>query len=188
MDTMKSAERVERRHGQAGGGLRRADHVGITVSSMPQALDFWIGVLGFRLLDQTHYENSPFLENVVGVPGADATLAMIEGPDGHLVELLEYHAPADRQVMKPRSCDIGSVHLAYMVDDMDALLQRVESRGWHPVGMVQTVAGGPRDGLRIAYVRGPDGVTLEFLQAPSSPGGLAANWPNSLGAVPGAIG
>jgi hypothetical protein len=31
---------------------------------------------------------------------------------------------------------------------------------------VQTVQSGERAGLRLVYVRGPDGVTLEFLQRP----------------------
>lgn len=164
------------------GAFRRADHTGITVLSLAESLRFWVDVLGFRLVEQTRYENSGFLENVVGVDGADVTLAMVEGPDGHLVELLEYHAPADRSVMKPRSCDVGSVHLAYLVDRLDDLLAKVEAAGWQRLGEPQTVAGGARDGLRIAYVRGPDGVTLEFLQAPHGPDGHAAPWKNSLGA------
>jgi catechol 2,3-dioxygenase-like lactoylglutathione lyase family enzyme len=164
------------------GPFRRADHTGITVSSVADALHFWVDILGFRLVEQTHYDNSVFLENVVGVMEAEVTLAMVEGPAGHFVELLEYHAPGDRTVMKPRSCDVGSVHLAYMVDRLDTLLDKVEAAGWHRLGAPQTVVGGARDGLRIAYVRGPDGVTLEFLQAPLGADGHAATWNNSLGA------
>lgn len=161
--------------------FRRADHTGITVTSLEDALRFWVDVLGFRFVMRTHYENSVFLENVVGVAGADLTLAMVEGPDGHLVELLEYHAPAARAIVKPRTCDVGSVHLAYMVDRLDELLPRVEAAGWTRLGEPQTVRGGARDGLTIVYVRGPDGVTIEFLQAPAGPDGHAAAWKNSLG-------
>jgi catechol 2,3-dioxygenase-like lactoylglutathione lyase family enzyme len=162
--------------------FRRADHTGITVRSLKDALHFWVDVLGFRFVEQTHFENSVFLENVVGVKDAEVTLAMVEGPDGHLVELLEYHAPGDRQFLKPRSCDVGSVHLAYMVDHLDDLLSKVERAGWMRLGEPQTVLGGARNGLRIAYIRGPDGVTLEFLQAPLRDDGHAASWKNSLGA------
>lgn len=162
--------------------FRRADHTGVTVVSLAESLRFWVDVLGFRFVSQTRYEPSVFLENVVGVPGADVTLAMVEGPDGHLVELLEYHAPAGRQVMMPRACDVGSMHLAYMVDDLDVLLAKVEAAGWPRLGAPQTVRGGARDGLRIVYVRSPEGVTLEFLQAPRQADGHAAGWANSLGA------
>lgn len=162
--------------------FRRADHVGITVPSLTEALHFWVDILGFRFVVQTHYETSDFLEQVVGVDGADLTLAMVEGPDGSLIELLEYHAPSGRQVLKPRSCDVGSVHLAYMVDNLDSVLAKVEAAGWLRLGEPQTVRGGSRDGLRIVYVRGQDGVTLEFLQAPALADGHAAAWANSLGA------
>jgi len=162
--------------------FRRADHTGITVTSLQDALHFWVDVLGFRFVVQTHYENSVFLENVVGERGAEVTLAMVEGPDGHLIELLEYHAPDNRALLRPRSCDVGSVHLAYMVDQLDELLAKVEAAGWNRLGEPQTVCGGARDGLRIVYVRGPDGVTLEFLQAPRQADGHAARWKNSLGA------
>ena len=50
--------------------------------------------------------------------------------------------------------------------DLDALLARLASVGWLTVGEVQTVESGERQGVRLIYVRGPDGITLEFLQRP----------------------
>src|SRR5262249_32602396 len=123
----------------------------------------WVGALGFKHLYTTRFPNDPFIENVVGVPGAALTAATVEG-SGHRIELLEYSTPDDRKVLKPRSCDVGSVHLAFIVDNLDALLDRIRESGWCPVATPQTVAEGNRAGLKITYVRGPDGVTLEFLQ------------------------
>jgi catechol 2,3-dioxygenase-like lactoylglutathione lyase family enzyme len=143
--------------------ITKVEHTGITVTSLHDALEFWVGVLGFKHLHTTRFPNDPFIENVVGVSGAALTLAMVEGP-GHAIELLEYSAPDNRKILKPRSCDVGSVHVAFLVDNLDALVDRVKQSGWHPVGTPQTVAEGDRAGLRLAYVRGPDGVTLEFLQ------------------------
>lgn len=145
--------------------IRSVDHTGITVRSLREALTFWVGVLGFKHLYTTYFPNDPFIENVVGVPGAAITVAMIEGP-GHSIELLEYASPPDRNIMKPRSCDVGSVHVAFQVDNLDAIIERVRRSGWSPAGTPQTVMEGDRSGLRLAYVRGPDGVTLEFLQPP----------------------
>jgi catechol 2,3-dioxygenase-like lactoylglutathione lyase family enzyme len=161
-------------------GITRADHTGFTVSSLDASLKFWVDVLGFRLVSRDHYPASEFLDNVVGVPGAELTLAMVEAPGGHLIELLEYSAPGDRQLLRPRACDVGSVHLAFLVDDLDALLARVENAGWMSLGRPQTVQGPRRDGLRLFYARGPDGVTIEFLQPPRQPDGHAARWKNSM--------
>ena len=162
------------RPGIAGGGqalsgqafsIRRVDHTGFTVSSLETSLAFWVDVLGFRHLYTWTFDRGPFIEQLVGVPGAGMRLAMVEGP-GHMIELLEYTSPDDRQIFKPRSSDVGSVHLAFYVVNIDALLARLASVGWLTVGEVQTVESGERRGLRLIYVRGPDGITLEFLQRP----------------------
>lgn len=141
------------------------DHTGITVSSLEQALHFWVKVLGFAHLYTWTFENTPFIEKLVGVPGAALSIAMVEGY-GHKIELLEYHAPADRKVIKPRACDAGSIHVALYVHDMDAALEAVAEGGWMPVAEPQTVADGDRKGTRLIYLRGPDGVTIEFMQRP----------------------
>lgn len=146
--------------------ISKADHTGFTVRSVEESLKFWSEVLGFKHLYTKFYPSSDFLSNVVGVDSASVTLAMVEVPGGHLIELLEYHTPDDRQVFKPRSCDIGSVHLAFNVSDIEALLIKIEEAGWRRLGEIQTVADEDRLGLRIAYARGPDGETLEFLQWP----------------------
>jgi catechol 2,3-dioxygenase-like lactoylglutathione lyase family enzyme len=145
--------------------IRSIDHTGFTVSSLEDSLRFWVDVIGFRHLYTWNFENGPFIEQLVGVPGAAVRLAMVEGPN-HMVELLEYTSPGDRKTYKPRSSDVGSVHLGFYVENIDALLARIASVGWLPVGDVQTVESGERKGLRLIYVRGPDGVTLEFLQRP----------------------
>jgi catechol 2,3-dioxygenase-like lactoylglutathione lyase family enzyme len=151
--------------------VSKVDHTGITVSSLKAALDFWVGVLGFEHLYTWKFENTPFIEGLVGVKGAELSLAMVEGY-GHRVELLEYQAPADRKIIRPRSCDVGSVHVGLYVDDLDLALARVADAGWRPVAEPQTVQGGERDGMRLIYVRGPDGVTIEFIQ--DAPGRLRA--------------
>jgi catechol 2,3-dioxygenase-like lactoylglutathione lyase family enzyme len=138
-------------------------HTGITVSSLEEALDFWVNVLGFHHLYTWNFENTPFIEKIVGVPGAAMSLAAVEG-HGHNIELLEYQAPADRKLIKPRPCDVGSVHIGLYVEDMDAALARVAEAGWAPVAEPQTVEDGERKGARLIYVRGPDGVTIEFIQ------------------------
>jgi catechol 2,3-dioxygenase-like lactoylglutathione lyase family enzyme len=145
--------------------IKSVDHTGITVSSLDEALSFWVGAMGFKHLYTWDFENSSFVEGLVGVKEAAMRLAMVEGP-GHLIELLEYRSPDDRRIMKPRSCDVGSVHVAFYVAGIDALLARLAAAGWNALGKVQTVESGERAGLRLIYVRGPDGVTLEFLQLP----------------------
>ena len=139
-----------------------ADHTGITVSNLERSLAFWQGVLGFELSHRAHHAGA-LASEVTGVPGAEISLAVLKGY-GHKIELLEYHAPADRKRGDLRPCDVGSVHVALLVDDLDAMLERIATSGWQAAGEPQTLKTGPNAGKRVVYVRDPDGATIELMQ------------------------
>ena len=143
----------------------QAHHTGITVRDLDASLAFFHDVLGFKLQYRAR-RTGPYAEGVTGVPEAEMEIAVLLAP-GHHIELLQYLAPSERQHFRPRSCDIGSVHLALDVDDLDAALATVAPHGWLAVGEPQTIAGGTRRGTRVVYVRDPDGTTLELMQAPA---------------------
>ena len=145
-----------------------ADHTGITVSHLDRSLAFWRDVLGFTLSHTAHQKGELALE-ITGVKGAEIKLAVLKAPGGHKIELLEYLAPADRkQHVDLKPCDVGSVHVALIVDDLDAVLQRIAAAGWKAAGKPQVLKSGPNAGKRVVYVRDPDGTTIEFMQPPEA--------------------
>ena len=101
-----------------------ADHTGITVSNLERSLAFWRDVLGFEL-SHTAHQKGELAQEITGVEGAEIKLAVLKTPGGHKIELLEYLAPADRKRANLRPCDVGSVHVALLVDDLDAVLDRL---------------------------------------------------------------
>src|SRR6202040_3189839 len=110
-----------------------ADHTGITVSNLERSLAFWRDVLGFEL-SHTAHQTGEMASEITGVAGAEIKLAVVKTPGGHKIELLEYLAPPDRKKhVDPstslrtslRPCDVGSVHIAFTVDNLDAVLQRI---------------------------------------------------------------
>ena len=144
-----------------------ADHTGITVSSLERSLAFWRDVLGFEL-SHTAHQTGEMASEITGVAGAEIKLAVVKTPGGHKIELLEYIAPADRKRhVDFRPCDVGSVHVALIVDDLDAVLSAINVSGWKAAGKPQTLQSGPNAGKRVVYVRDPDGTTIEFMQQPS---------------------
>jgi glyoxylase I family protein len=145
-----------------------ADHTGITVANLERSLAFWRDVLGFELSHRTHHTGD-LASEVTGVPGAELTLAVLKAP-GHKIELLEYHAPADRKRANLQPCDVGSMHVAFTVDNLDAVLERIAASGWKAGGSPQTLQSGPNAGKRVVYVRDPDGTTIEFMQPPADKG------------------
>ena len=141
-----------------------ADHTGITVKNLERSLAFWRDVLGFELSHRAHQKGELAAE-ITGVPGAEILIAVLKAP-GHKIELLEYRAPADRSHLRPKPCDVGSVHVALTVDDLDAVLEQIASAGWTAAGKPQTLTVGPNAGKRVIYVRDPDGTNIELMQMP----------------------
>lgn len=139
------------------------NHTGITVSDLERSLVFWRDVLGFELSHRVH-QTGELASEITGVPGAEISLAVLKAP-GHKIELLEYHAPADRKKhFDARPCDIGSAHVALTVDDLDAALKAISASGWKVPGRPQTLQTGPNAGTRVVYIRDPDGTTIELMQ------------------------
>ena len=140
-----------------------ADHTGITVSNLERSLAFWRDVMGFEF-SHTAHQKGEFAEEITGVKGAELKLAVLKTPGGHKIELLEYLAPADRKRANVRPCDVGSVHVALLVKDVNAVLDRIAVSGWKTAGQPQILTKGPNAGKRVVYVRDPDGTTIELMQ------------------------
>jgi glyoxylase I family protein len=144
-----------------------ADHTGITVSNLERSLAFWCDVLGFEL-SHTAHQTGELATEITGVAGAEIKLAALKTPGGHKIELLEYLAPPDRKHAQVRPCDVGHVHVALLVDNLDAIIEKIGGSGWKAAGKPQTLKTGPNAGKRVVYVRNSDGTTIEFMQPPKA--------------------
>lgn len=143
--------------------VHAVEHTGITVTDLERSLAFWTDVLGFELSHRAQLSGK-FAAGVTGVSGAEISIAVVLAPDGYRIELLQYHQPAERSHLQPRPCDVGSVHLALCVDDIDTVLAAVAEYSWQPASPPQTMPSGPRAGTRFAYMSDPDGTTIELIQ------------------------
>jgi len=87
---------------------------------------------------------------------------MMVTPDGHgRLELVKFHAPrgpgGDRRA--PANAP-GIRHLAFVVDDIDAVVAGLRARGEELVGEVVRY----EDAYRLCYVRGPEGIIVELAE------------------------
>lgn len=115
-------------------------HTMVRISDIDASLDFYCDKLG--LVEQRRYDNQQgrFTLIFLGAP---------ENPDAQ-VELTWNWDPEEYGGGR----NFG--HLAYEVDDIYALCQRLAEGG-------VAIARPPRDG-RMAFVRSPDGISVELLQ------------------------
>lgn len=140
-------------------------HVGVTVADLDRAVSFWERLLGVPSRDRRVLQG-PQLGTMVGYPGVHIESCWIDLPGGTALELLRYlardEAPYDEGTAHP-----GNVHVCLRVDDMDAAHAHAVACGARPVSERPIdVRAGPRAGTRLAYLRDPDGVTIELVQEP----------------------
>ena len=143
--------------------VRSTGHTGITVSDLDRSIRFYRDLLGCEVSAPVR-ANGPFFEEIVGVPGCEIDVVFAKLP-GHVIELLCYRAPQGR-ASRLRACDAGFMHVCIKVADIDKVVALVRSAGFQAVGRVLTAEGGPVDGLKVVYVRDPDGVVLELIEEP----------------------
>ncbi len=141
------------------------DHTGFAVSSLDEAIRFWTQALGFKLQRQSEM-GGEFLRQVTGVADPSVRTAIVEAPDGFVIELLQYSGGREHGAVPESAGAIGAAHLALAVKDIHIAIERVEAAGWKAKGSPKPIPGGPRKGTLVAYVAGPDRITIEFMQPP----------------------
>jgi lactoylglutathione lyase len=116
-------------------------HTMVRVSDLDASLKFYCDALGLRELRRSEHEAGRFTLVFLAAPG----------DDNAQVELTHNWDEAGYTGGR----NFG--HLAYAVDDIYALCQKLMDHG-------VTINRPPRDG-RMAFVRSPDGISVELLQA-----------------------
>ena len=140
--------------------IQRMDHVGIVVDDLAAATAFFVE-LGLELQGEAQVEGG-WVDRVVGLEGVQAEIAMLETPDGHgRIEMAKFDAPSDpggdRQAP---SNAVGIRHVAFRVDDIDAVVAGLRAHGGELVGEIERY----KDIYRLCYVRGPEGIIVELAQ------------------------
>lgn len=144
-------------------GVIAVDHTGFSVASLEEAIQFWTEAMGFDLVRQGEM-GGEFLREATGVDDPRCRMALVTAPNGYPIELLEYSTgPTLGQT--PRSTGaIGAAHIALTVADIRIAIARIEKAGWAVKGSPQPIPAGPRCGTMVAYISGPDGITIELMQ------------------------
>lgn len=141
-------------------GMLRFDHVGVVVDNLEAVAAFFLG-LGFEQEGRV-LGGGEVVDKINGLDGIRAELIFVRTPDGSgRLELVKYHAPADDQGARPAPVNrLGFRHITLQVDDLDAIVAGLREQGFDTVGEVRDY----EDNYRLCYVRGPEGLIVEFAQ------------------------
>jgi glyoxylase I family protein len=139
-----------------------ARHTGLVVKDLEVSLAFYRDFLGLELTGRAR-EEGPYIEDLVGIPGAVLDWAKLKTPGGHLVELLQYvshPSPAEPEELG-RASRPGCSHLAFTVADIDALFEVLAAAG-HKCNHAPQFS--PDGKVKVMYAHDPDGIILELVQ------------------------
>jgi catechol 2,3-dioxygenase-like lactoylglutathione lyase family enzyme len=145
-------------------GVISTNHTSFTVSDLDRSIAFFRDILGFTATSKLPRYKS-VIQSITGVSESDVMIAYLHGP-GHTLELIEYLAPPDRSEVRPRPCDVGFAHIAFDVEDIDAIVTLASEHNVFPIGQITTVDQGPNQGGKAVYLRDSDGITVELIQKP----------------------
>ncbi|KKQ45669.1 MAG: Lactoylglutathione lyase-like protein lyase [Candidatus Moranbacteria bacterium GW2011_GWC2_37_8] len=140
--------------------IKRIDHVGIVVNNLSAAKEFFID-LGLELQGEARLEGE-WLDKIVGLNNVKTEIVMFQSPDGHLnLELAKFVAPADEsEVERPLANTLGIRHIAFVVEDIEAVVAKLKKKGVEFFSEIQTY----EDSYKLCYLRGPEGIILELAE------------------------
>jgi catechol 2,3-dioxygenase-like lactoylglutathione lyase family enzyme len=140
--------------------IQRMDHVGVVVDDLAAATEFFVE-LGLELQGEGSVEGR-WVDRVVGLDCVRVEIAMLQTPDGHgRLELAKFHTPPTRAGDRHAPANTPGIrHVAFAVDDIDAVVAGLRARGAEIVGELERY----KDLYRLCYVRGPEGILVELAE------------------------
>ena len=140
--------------------IKAVRHSGIIVRDLEKSAKFYLA-LGFNE-DNRAIEEGNFIDTVFGLKHTKLEWVKLKAPDGYLLELLQYHShPEKKEIAKQKSSQLGCSHLAFSVDDIDSICEKIEKIG----GSVVNLPALTRDKkIKVAYCHDIEGNLMEIVE------------------------
>lgn len=139
-------------------------HSGISVKSLEVSIPFYRDILGLELVKREPPKDSR--ADKLGVPGARIQIAVFNVPNSDAsLELIEYlNPPSPNEYGAPVNA-LGSVHIAFQVDDIASIMERMIAAGVKfTCNEYEHITEGPLAGWKWIYFKDPDGTNMELIE------------------------
>lgn len=135
-------------------------HVGVVVQNLDIARRFWCDAMGFSVQSELR-ESGPYVDDLLGLSGAEVTSLKLSVPGGQVVELLHFPTHPESPVWRGTPTTTGYTHIAVTVTDLESTRRRLQAEGAELVAQPQKSPDGK---VLVAYCRGPEGVLVELVE------------------------
>jgi catechol 2,3-dioxygenase-like lactoylglutathione lyase family enzyme len=141
--------------------IERMDNVLIVVDDLEAAIAFFVE-LGMELEGEAAVEGES-VDQLVGLDGVRADVAVVRTPDGHgRVELTKFHTPKAISA-EPKDAPantLGIRRIMFAVDDIEDVVARLRTHGAELVGELVRY----EDSYRLCNLRGPEGIVIALAE------------------------
>jgi len=141
-------------------GVTSFVHVGLVVEDLDETVRF-LDLLGFDCGKPGEFSGE-WIGRIIGLEDVTVEVVMVRAPDGRDVfEVVRFQSPAaGAQEPAPAPNRPGLRHVAFQVDDLRGVVERVREAGWETVGEIVDY----ESTFLLCYVRGPEGLIVELAQ------------------------
>lgn len=139
-------------------------HSSRTVSDIERSLAFYRDILGFRVVEDIS-SGEDGIQRASTTPGSRLRIVMLDA-GGSRVELIEFLEAEGKPYDHPPALnDVGSSHIAFEPEDMDAAYARLVARGVRFASPPQVTWRGAGRYWRAAIFYDPDGFDLALFKS-----------------------
>ena len=140
--------------------IKRVDNVGLVVEDLDGAIRFFED-LGLQLEGRTTVEGES-VDRLLKLEGVRSEIASLRAPGGVGIEISRFHSPA----VQPKGGDggvntLGMGRVMFQVDDLAAMVERMQSRGAELLDEIVDYDGA----YRLCYLRGPEGILVALAES-----------------------
>jgi len=135
-------------------------HVGLVVEDLHETVRF-LALLGFDCGEPAVFSGE-WVDRIIGLENVTVEVVMARVPDGSDVfEVVRFLSPrAGAQEPAPAANRPGLRHIAFTVEDVRGVVDRIREAGWNTVGEIVDY----KNTFLLCYVRGPDGLIVELAE------------------------
>jgi catechol 2,3-dioxygenase-like lactoylglutathione lyase family enzyme len=141
-------------------GVTSFVHIGLVVEDLDETVRF-LAALGLDCGKPGTFSGE-WIDRIIGLENVTVEVVMARGPDGSDVfEVVRFQSPsAGAQEAAPAANRPGLRHIAFQVDDVRGVVDRVREAGWKTVGEIVDF----QSTFLLCYVRGPEGLIVELAE------------------------
>src|SRR4051812_33348863 len=135
-------------------------HIGLVVEDLDATVRF-LELLGLDCGKPGTFSGE-WIDRIIGLEDVTVEIVMARAPDGSdAFEVMRFQFPsAPAREPAPAANRPGLRHVAFKVDDVRGVVDRVRDAGWETVGEIVDY----ENTFRLCYVRGPEGLIVELAE------------------------